>query len=124
MEPNEITQTLRKIKTLVDAMLQSIGDNSESNTIPERDALHAAGKCLHCKRPARGKMVRGLHEACRKSLGDRYSDQELVAAGLMLEAGKGGRPPGPIKIALQDAEKAVNAIQAKSGTSARQNKKP
>lgn len=123
MEQNELTDTLRKIKTLVDSMLESMSESAPSNTIAERDALHAAGLCLHCKRPKRGKMVRGLHEACRKSLGERYSDEELLAAGLMLAAGKGGRPPGPIKMAMEDAEKAVNALQSKASKVRPHNKK-
>lgn len=60
------------------------------------------GLCLACKRPLnekRGRIIRGVHESCRRLLGKHYSDlTECVAEGKILEPKPGRGPSSPVTL--------------------------
>lgn len=60
--------------------------------------------CLACLLPLKGRVIRGVHESCRKLLSAEYDDDEqCVAEGRMLEPKPGRKPSNPVTIEARSA---------------------
>ena len=83
-----------KIKKAIDLLMSIQAELSGEATFPEAaKALLASRKCLVCKEPLGDeKIVRGLHERCRKEQkNSKYSEEELIGFGLLAPAATAGR---------------------------------
>lgn len=105
MDTKQIALELMKIARAATKLAESLEAPIE-NTVNERDSLVAEKKCLLCKRvfEETDREIRGLHAYCRTVVGSSYSDTEAIAKNLLLSASTGGRPPGVVQKAIQNAK--------------------
>lgn len=83
------------------------GDPSEipwpANTVSQKDALLAAGKCISCKMPKKSKLIRGTCSSCQTIRSREAIDEKLLMSlNLLLPRRTPGRKQviGPMDHAI------------------------
>ena len=102
----KIARAVTKLAESLSLETQNLGEQIRVKTNAEKDALLSENKCLLCERTieAGKKVVRGLHAYCRTIVDAAYSEQEAIAANLLLPAENGGRPAGVVQKSLKKAQ--------------------
>jgi hypothetical protein len=113
METKDLAIELLKIARAVTKLAESLsvttpdlGGQLRVKTHTEQETLLREKKCLLCERSIEDgtKSVRGLHAYCRNLVDAAFSEEEAVAANLLLPAKNGGRPGGVVQKALKNAK--------------------